>query len=43
VTAIPQVILVDKDGKVVSTNARGEELGALLNELLGDSATSSSQ
>jgi thiol-disulfide isomerase/thioredoxin len=36
VTAIPQVILVDKEGKVVSTEARGEALGAFLNELLGD-------
>jgi thiol-disulfide isomerase/thioredoxin len=36
VTAIPQVILVDKEGKVVSTNARGAALGELLNELLAD-------
>jgi thiol-disulfide isomerase/thioredoxin len=36
VTAIPQVILVDKEGKVVSTNARGEALGKMLDELLGN-------
>ena len=29
------VILVDKEGKVVSTRARGPELGRLLEELLG--------
>jgi thiol-disulfide isomerase/thioredoxin len=43
VTAIPQVILVDREGKVVSTNARGEALGELLNELLGGSDTTSIQ
>jgi hypothetical protein len=35
VMSIPNVWLVDKDGKVVSTRARGEELGRLLAELLG--------
>jgi len=35
VMGIPTVILVDKDGKVVSTRARGPELGRLLAELLG--------
>ncbi len=35
VMGIPTVILVDKDGKVVSTNARGPELGKLLAGLLG--------
>lgn len=35
VTAIPRVLLVDKDGKVVSTNARGAKLGQLLEKLLG--------
>jgi thiol-disulfide isomerase/thioredoxin len=32
---IPAMFLVDKDGKVVSTSARGEELDRLLVELLG--------
>ena len=35
IMGIPTVILVDKDGKVVSTRARGPELGRLLVELLG--------
>ncbi len=35
VMGIPTVILVGKDGKVVSTKARGPELGRLLEELLG--------
>jgi thiol-disulfide isomerase/thioredoxin len=33
---IPNVILVGKDGKVVSTRARGDELGRALKDLLGD-------
>jgi len=33
---IPNVILVGKDGKVVSTRARGEELGRYLKDLLGE-------
>jgi hypothetical protein len=33
---IPTVILVDKEGNVVSTRARGEELGRLLKDLLGE-------
>jgi hypothetical protein len=37
ITRIPRVILVDKDGKVVSTMARGERLGELLAQLLGPS------
>jgi hypothetical protein len=32
---IPTVLLVGKDGKVVSTRARGEELVRLLAEQLG--------
>jgi thiol-disulfide isomerase/thioredoxin len=36
VTGIPMVILVGKDGKVVSTQARGEQLGTLLRQLLGE-------
>ena len=35
IMGIPTVILVDKEGKVVSTRARGPELGRLLAELLG--------
>ena len=35
ISAIPAAILVDKDGKVVSMNARGPELGKLLEKLLG--------
>jgi glutaredoxin len=35
INAIPRVILVGKDGNVVSTNARGPMLTKLLNELLG--------
>lgn len=35
INAIPAVILVDKDGKVVSMRARGEELGKLLEKMLG--------
>src|SRR5262249_14443195 len=32
---LPTVYLVDKEGKVVSVNARGPELGRLLAELIG--------
>lgn len=35
IMGIPTVILVDKDGKVVDTHARGPKLGKLLLELLG--------
>ena len=35
ISAIPTVILVDQQGKVVSLEARGAELGRLLEELLG--------
>jgi thiol-disulfide isomerase/thioredoxin len=35
INSIPTVILVDKEGKVVSIRARGEELGSLLAKLLG--------
>ncbi|MEZ6128261.1 MAG: TlpA disulfide reductase family protein [Planctomycetaceae bacterium] len=37
VGGIPMAILVDRQGKVVSLSARGEELNQLLNNLLGDS------
>jgi len=33
---IPNVILIGKDGKVVSTRARGDELGRALKDLLAD-------
>lgn len=35
ISAIPTVILVDQEGKVVSMNARGPELGKQLEKLLG--------
>jgi thiol-disulfide isomerase/thioredoxin len=35
ITGIPTAILVDQEGKVVSMNARGPRLGALLENLLG--------
>ncbi len=38
VTGIPTAILVDKEGKVISLGARGEELDRLLAEQLGPAA-----
>ncbi len=38
VSGIPMAILVDKEGKVVSLNATGPELNALLAKMLGESA-----
>jgi thiol-disulfide isomerase/thioredoxin len=35
ITAIPRAILVDKDGVIVSAEARGQELGSQLQRLLG--------
>ncbi len=35
IMGIPTVILVDQDGKVLSTRARGSELGRLLDQQLG--------
>jgi thiol-disulfide isomerase/thioredoxin len=35
ISGIPQMILVGKDGKVISTSARGEELDKLLEKQLG--------
>ena len=35
ISAIPTMLLVDKDGKVVSLNARGEKLREELARLLG--------
>ncbi len=40
ITGIPRVMLVGKDGKVISTMARGERLGQLLAQLLGPADTS---
>jgi thiol-disulfide isomerase/thioredoxin len=37
IVGIPRVILVDQQGKVVSTSARGDRLGRLLEQLLGPS------
>ncbi|GEM_PF-2498529 len=39
VTSIPTVLLVDQAGKVVSLNARGPELGRLLEKLIGPPTT----
>jgi thiol-disulfide isomerase/thioredoxin len=36
IEAIPAAILVGKDGKVITKEARGEELGSRLRELLGE-------
>ena len=38
VYAIPQVILLDRSGKVIALNARGEKLGELLEKLMGSPA-----
>ncbi len=38
---IPSMILIDKDGKVISTRARGPELDRLLKEKLGEPAKTS--
>lgn len=36
VTSIPQTVLVDKDGKILARNIRGEQLGQKLKEILGE-------
>jgi len=36
IDGIPRAILVDRDGKVVSMNARGKELARLLRKMLGE-------
>jgi thiol-disulfide isomerase/thioredoxin len=36
IQAIPAAVLVDQDGKVITKNARGEDLGKNLKQLLGD-------
>ena len=38
IMSIPRAILVDKDGNVVSMNARGDALSRELEKLLGDSS-----
>jgi peroxiredoxin len=43
ISAIPACILIDQEGKVVSLNARGDELGRLLEELLGPPAAPASE
>jgi thiol-disulfide isomerase/thioredoxin len=43
ITRIPRVILVDQNGNVVSTMARGERLGELLAQLLGPSSRSATR
>ena len=40
ITAIPRAILVDKDGVIVSAEARGPQLGAHLEQLLGPAGNS---
>jgi peroxiredoxin len=36
VTSIPQTVLIDKEGKILARNVRGEQLGEKLKELLGE-------
>jgi thiol-disulfide isomerase/thioredoxin len=36
VTSIPQTVLVDKEGKIIARNIRGEQLGDKLKEILGE-------
>jgi thiol-disulfide isomerase/thioredoxin len=43
VMALPRVILVDREGKIVSTMARGRNLELLLRELLGDPTPANDQ
>jgi len=35
VTSIPQTVLIDREGKIIARNLRGEQLGAKLEELFG--------
>jgi thiol-disulfide isomerase/thioredoxin len=37
ILGIPTMVLIDKDGKVINLQARGEELGKMLEKLLGPS------
>jgi thiol-disulfide isomerase/thioredoxin len=36
VSSIPQTLLIDRDGKLISRNLRGEQLGETLKQLLGE-------
>jgi thiol-disulfide isomerase/thioredoxin len=36
VTSIPQTLLLDREGKLIARNLRGEQLGEALKQLLGD-------
>jgi len=36
IQSIPQNFLVDKEGKIIAKNLRGEELEAKLREVLGE-------
>ena len=36
IQGVPTMLLIDKEGKIISTSARGEELQRLLKELLGE-------
>lgn len=36
VTSIPQTLLVDREGKIIARNLRGEQLGAKLKEIFGE-------
>jgi hypothetical protein len=35
IQSIPQTFLLDKDGKIIATNLRGEALAQKLKEILG--------
>ena len=35
ITSIPQTVLLDRDGKIIARNLRGEELGNKLKEIFG--------
>ncbi|MCB0526392.1 MAG: TlpA disulfide reductase family protein [Saprospiraceae bacterium] len=36
VTSIPQTVLIDREGKIIARNLRGEQLGAKLAEIFGE-------
>jgi len=36
VTSIPQTLLIDRDGKIIARNLRGEQLGQKLKEIFGE-------
>ncbi len=39
ITGIPTIILIDRKGKVVSLDARGEQLATLVDGLVGGAGT----